>query len=68
MIHTKFQDHGTSGSLEEIFLLKVFAIYGRGGHLGHVTKTIFINSWLPFQKRLHMKLALTGQEASEKML
>ena len=36
MMHVKFQDHGSSGSGEEEFL-KVFTIYGRGGHLGHVT-------------------------------
>ena len=24
-------------------ILKVFTIYVRGGHLGHVTKTMFIN-------------------------
>ena len=34
---------------------KVFTIYGRGGHLGHVTKTININSGTPFSRRLHMK-------------
>ena len=38
MVHVKFQDHGTSG-FEEGFL-KVFAPYGHGGNLGHVTKTI----------------------------
>ena len=36
MLHVKFQDHRTSGSEEEDFL-KVFTIYGHGGHLGHVT-------------------------------
>ena len=44
MIHAKFQDHRTSGSGEDS--LKVFTIYGHGGHLGHVTWTIYIN----FQK------------------
>ena len=42
MLHAKFQDHRTSGSGEEDFL-KVFTIYGRGGHLGHVTWTIYTN-------------------------
>ena len=37
MLHAKFQDHRTSGSGEEDFL-KVFTIYGRGGHLGHLYK------------------------------
>ena len=36
MIHIKFQDHRSSDSREEDFL-KVFTIYGHGGHLGHVT-------------------------------
>ena len=35
MLHTKFQDHRTSGSEKNI--LKLFTIYGHGGHLGHVT-------------------------------
>ena len=34
MLHAKFQDHRTSGSEEGDFL-KVFTIYGHGGHLGH---------------------------------
>ena len=42
MLHSKFQDHRTLGSGEEDFL-KIFTIYGHGGHHGHVTKTIFIN-------------------------
>ena len=53
MIHAKFQDHRTSGSGEEVFL-KVFTIYGHGGHLGHVTLTIYIN-FSPFPRRLHIK-------------
>ena len=42
MQHAKFQDHRTSGSGEETFI-KVFTINGHGGHLGHVTWTIYIN-------------------------
>ena len=41
MVCAKFQDHGTSGSVEDF--LKVEAIYGHGSHLGYVIKTIFIN-------------------------
>ena len=37
MLHAKFQDHRTSGSGEYL----VFTIYGHGGHLGHVTWTIY---------------------------
>ena len=36
MLHTKFQDLKPLGSGEGRFL-KVFTIYGHGGHLGHVT-------------------------------
>ena len=54
MLHTKFQDHRTSGSGEED-ILKVFTIYGHGGHLGHVTRTIYTNFGSPFARRLHMK-------------
>ena len=36
MLHTKFHGNRPAGSREEDFL-RVFTIYGRGGHLGHVT-------------------------------
>ena len=35
MLHAKFRNRST-GSVEEDFL-RVFTIYGHGGHLGHVT-------------------------------
>ena len=54
MLHAKFQNHRTSGSREEDFL-KFFTIYGRGGHLGHVTWTIYMNLGSPFPRRLHIK-------------
>ena len=38
MLQTKSQGHRPSGSGEEV--LKGFIIYGHGGHLGNVTKTI----------------------------
>ena len=37
MLHTKFCGNQSAGSGEEYFL-RVFNIYGRGGHLGHVTR------------------------------
>ena len=46
MLHAKFQDHRTSGSGD---FLKVFTIYGHGGHLGNVTWTIYINFRSPSQ-------------------
>ena len=36
MLHTKFHENWPAGSGEEDFV-KVFTIYGHGGHLGHVT-------------------------------
>ena len=45
MLHARFQNHMTSSSGEEDFL-KVFSIYGKNGHLGHVTWTIYILSFL----------------------
>ena len=36
MLHTKFHENRPAGSGEEDFRV-VFTIYGRSGHLGHVT-------------------------------
>ena len=36
MLHTKFHGNRPVGFREEE-ICKVFTIYGRGGHLGHVT-------------------------------
>ena len=57
MLHAKFQDHRTSGSGEEEDFLKVLTIRGPGGHLGHVTWTIYINFCYLFPRNL----ALIGQ-------
>ena len=50
MLHAKFQDSGS-----RINFLKIFTIYGLGGHLGHVTLTICINFCSPYPSGLHMK-------------
>ena len=42
MLNTKFRGNQPAGSGEEDFL-RVFIIYGRGGHLGHVTSIMLIN-------------------------
>ena len=48
--------------------MKGFYIYGRGGHLGHVTWTIYINTFVPPSIGGSTKnLALIGQAVSEKM-
>ena len=36
MLHTKFRENRPAGSGEDF--CRVFTIYGRGGHLGHVTQ------------------------------
>ena len=54
MLHTKPQGHWPFGSREEGFL-RVFIIYGCGGHLDHVTQTPQTNFHSPIPLRLHMK-------------
>ena len=66
MLHAKFQDHRTLGSREEDF--EDFTIYGHGSHLGHMTKTIFINLCPLFQEGSILKLACIGQVILEKKL
>ena len=63
MLHAKFQDYRTYGSGEEDF--KCFTIYGHGGHLGHVTWTIYINFLSPFEGGSTYNLALIGQAVSK---
>ena len=41
MLHTKFRGNRPAGSREDF--LRVFTIYGRAGHLGHVTCIMLIN-------------------------
>ena len=54
MLHTKFRENRPAGSGEEDFL-RVFTIYGRGGHLGHVTQMPRTNFRSPYPRRLHIK-------------
>ena len=54
MLHTKFQGNPPVGSGEEDFL-RVFTIYGDGGHLGHVTSIMSINFHFHVSKNLHTK-------------
>ena len=65
MLHAKFQNYRTSGSGEEDFF-KVFTINGHGDHLGHVTRTIYINVRSPFPKRFHIKFGFDWSSGSEK--
>ena len=54
MLHTKFHENRPAGSREEDFW-RVFTIYGRGGHLGHVTQILRTNFRSPYPRRLHIK-------------
>ena len=51
MFHAKFQNHTPSGSEEDF---KCFC-YSHGGHLGHVTLTIYTNFHSPFLTMLQIK-------------
>ena len=46
MLHAKFLRNRSTGSGEEDFL-RVYTIYGHGGHLGHVTLTVYIHIGSP---------------------
>ena len=54
MLHTKFCENRPAASREEDFL-KVFTIYGRGGHLGHVTQMPRTNFRSPYPRKLHIR-------------
>ena len=54
MLHTKFRGNRPVGSGEEDFL-RVFTIYVRGGHLGHVTQMPQTNFRSSYTRRLHIK-------------
>ena len=54
MLHAKFRGNRPAGSREEDFW-RVFTIYGRGGHLGHVTQMLRTNFRSPYPSRLHIK-------------
>ena len=57
MLHTKFHENWPADSGEEDFLV-VFTIYGRSGHLGHVTQTSRSNLKCHYPRRLHIKFEL----------
>ena len=54
MLHTKFRENRPAGSGEEDFL-RVLTIYGRGGHLGHVTSIISSDFHFLVHQSLHTK-------------
>ena len=54
MLHTKFHENQSAGSGEEDFCV-VFTMYGRGGHLSHVTQISLSNFRSPYPWMLHIK-------------
>ena len=64
MLHKKFREFGLL-VLKKIFE-GVFSIYGRGGHLGHVTSILIINFNFHVSISLHKKLVKTGPLVSDK--
>ena len=57
MLHTKFRGNRSTGSGQENFGV-VFTIYGRGGHLGHMTLIWRSNLKCRYPRRLHIKFQL----------
>ena len=53
MLHTKFHANRHAGSGEGFY--RVFTIYGRGGHLDHVTQMPQTKFRNPYPRRLHIK-------------
>ena len=60
MAHAKFQDKRIFGSGQDDFL-KVFTIYGYGGHPQQVTKMILQNLCSLFPRGLHIKFGFDWQ-------
>ena len=63
MLHTKFRENRPAGSGEDF--LRVFTIYWRVGHLGHVTQMPQTNFRSPYPRRLHRKFIFDRQAVSE---
>ena len=55
MLHAKFQNQRPSGSEEDVLRFLLFTLYSHGGHLGHVTMTIYANFHSIFLRTLHIK-------------
>ena len=54
MLHTKFPEEDFCG---------VLTIYGRGGHLGHVTQMPRTKYRSPYPRRLHIKFGFDWQSS-----
>ena len=52
MLHTKLRENRPTGSGD---FLRIFTIYGHGGHLGNVTSIILINFHFLVPESFHTK-------------
>ena len=67
MLHTRFRENRLAGSGKEDFL-RVFTIYGHGGHLGHVTSIMSSDfHFLVYLKAFIQHLVQNGPVVSEKI-
>ena len=66
MLHTKFHGNPPASSGEEDFL-RVFTMYGRGGHLGHVTSIMPSHFHPLVPESFHTNLVQIGTVVSEKI-
>ena len=62
MLHYKFHGNWPAGSGEEDFY-RVFIIYGRGGHLGHVTRTLSSDFHFLVPESFHTKFGSDRQSS-----
>ena len=65
-MHTKFRGNRPAGSGEEDFR-RVFTIYGRGGHLGHVTSIMSSDFHFLYLKAFIQSLVQIDTVVSEKI-
>ena len=66
MLHTKVHGNRPAGSGEEDFL-RVFTIYERGGHLGHVTSIMSSDFHFMYLKAFIQSFGQIGTVVSEKI-
>ena len=65
MLHTKFRGNWPAGSREDF--LRVFTIYGRVGHLGHVTSIMSSDFHCLVPESFHTKSGSDRHSFSEKI-
>ena len=62
MLHTKFRGNLPAGSTEEYFR-RIFTIYGRVSHLGHVTSIMLSDFHCLVPESFHTKLGSDGHSS-----